>query len=198
MKTILFQPFERYPERSLIAVGLLSALLAVVAGTYFDVRFDGVLDLHFVPGASAKDLAVDLGVDFSVLFIFLFAAAKWVNRKTRAVDVLSAVLVAKIPMYPPMLLNAGGKLAAIGESVATQAKAHQPPSIDALGITLLVLFMILMLVFMVWSVALLYNGYKTAAHGKGAKAIILFIGALLLAEIASKIMLNFIETQWFK
>jgi hypothetical protein len=192
MRTLLFQPFERYSERSLVAVGLLCAVSAVFAGAYFDVRFDGVLDLHFVPGSSVKDLSVDLATDFITLFVFLFAAAKWVNRKTRTVDILAAVLVAKIPMYLPMLLNAGGRITAAGEKIVEQTVERQPLSLDALSMTLLVLSIILVLLFLVWSVALLYNGYKTAAHAKGAKAIVLFIMALLLAEIASKIVLYYI------
>jgi hypothetical protein len=180
MRTLLFQPFERYSERSLVAVGLLCAVSAVFAGAYFDVRFDGVLDLHFVPGSSVKDLSVDLATGFITLFVFLFA------------DILAAVLVAKIPMYLPMLLNAGGRITAAGEKIVEQTVERQPLSLDALSMTLLVLSIILVLLFLVWSVALLYNGYKTAAHAKGAKAIVLFIMALLLAEIASKIVLYYI------
>lgn len=194
MKTILFHPFERYSERILLSVGLAAAALAVVAGSYFDVRYDGVLDLHFAPDSTAKDLAIDLTVDLGSLFVFLFAAAKWINRKTRAIDILSTVLVAKIPMYLPVFLNAGGKMTVIGEDIMEQANAQQSFSLDALSMTVLIVFIILLLLFMVWSVALLYNGYKIAAHAKGGTAVILFIAALLLAEIASKILLHFIGT----
>jgi hypothetical protein len=193
MKTILFKPFERYSERMLIAVGLIFVVPVVIAGAALDVRFDGVLDLHFAPESSVKAVAIDLAVDFIALFVLLFAAAKWINRKTRAVDILSTVLVAKIPMYLPMFFNAGGKLTVIGEEIMEQAKAGQSPALSAGNIALLVVFIVLVLLFMVWSVALLYNGYKTAANAKGAKAVLLFIGALLLAEIASKVALHVIE-----
>lgn len=192
MKTILFRPFERYSERVLLGIGLAAIIPAIFLGAYFDTRFDGALDLHFYPGTTVNDVVIDLAVGMAALFVFLFAAGLWINRKTRAVDILSTVLVAKIPMYVLVFFNAGGTLSGIGEELMQQATAQQSLSPGALSIVILVLFIIVLLLMVVWSVALLYNGYKVAANAKGGKAIVLFIAALLLAEIASKIVLYFV------
>jgi uncharacterized membrane protein (DUF106 family) len=47
---------------------------------------------------------------------------------------------------------------------------------------------IISILFFIWYMVLLYNGFKVAAHAKGTKPIVLFILALLLAEALSKVL----------
>jgi hypothetical protein len=192
MKTVLFKPFDRWSETVLLSIGLGAALAGAFLGICFDARFDGALDLHFAGDTSVKTMAFDLLIDFGTLFLFLYAAAKIVNRKTRMVDILSAVLISRIPMYLLTVFNAGNVLAAEGDRVAKQAMAHEPVTMSPFGMVLMIGFVILTLLFVVWSVTLLWNGYRTASNAKGGKPIVLFIVGLLLAEIASKWLIAYV------
>jgi hypothetical protein len=191
MKTLLFKPFDRWSETVLISIGLGAALLGGFFGILFHARFDGALDLHFASDVSWKVTTVDLLIDFGSLFLFLYTVAKIINQKTRAADMLSTVLISRIPMYLLVVLNAGNVLAAEGDRIARQAVAHEPITMSAIGMGLMIVFIIMALLFAVWSVTLLWNGYRTASNAKGGKPVVLFIIALLLAEIVSKWLISF-------
>ena len=47
MKSLLFNPFEKYTEKRLIGAGLIFMLLGSLLASYTMSNFDGVLDLHF-------------------------------------------------------------------------------------------------------------------------------------------------------
>jgi hypothetical protein len=189
MKTILFKPFDRWSENILLTVGIGAAIVGTFLSYLFNGRFDGALDMHFGQDTTITKVACDLLIDFLSLLLFLYPAAILINRKTRIVDILSAVLISKVPMYALVVFNAGNVLLTEGDRIAAQAMAHEQPTFDPLGITLMIVFALVTLLFIVWSIALLFNGYKTACNAKGGKPIILFIAALLLAEIVSKILI---------
>jgi len=46
--------------------------------------------------------------------------------------------------------------------------------------------------FYIWMITLKYNAYSVSCHLKGSKAIVSFIGALIVAEIISKLVLVFL------
>lgn len=186
MKTILFKPFERYNSNLLIAVGSAALIVSVLLAYWFQVRYDGVLDAHFVRNPTLQEVALDVVLNTISLLFFLFIAGKIINVKTRIVDVLSAILISRIPMALIPFANAG-------QMLSTDA---DPNDLEALtefamnNLIPLVIGAIVIILLVVWSVALLYNGYKTACNGKGSKSVILFILALLLSEIGSKILIH--------
>jgi len=83
--------------------------------------------------------------------------------------------------------NVGNKAFKSGDEIV-QATLHQT-SVSTSAIVMLVIMVLITLALIVWSVSLLYNGYKTAVNGKGAKAIVLFIVGIVVAEIVSKIVI---------
>src|SRR5690625_4846953 len=99
MKTILFRPFERYSEKTLVIVGVAFTLIGSLLGAAFQGRFDGVLDMHFVPSTSFYQVLIDNAINIFCLVLFLFLSAKYINNKTRLIDILTAAMVARIPYY---------------------------------------------------------------------------------------------------
>lgn len=188
MKTFLFKPFEKYTESRLLLVGMVSLLVGTTLAFFFQTRFDGALDIHFSVNVSWKMVLVDLVVTLFSLFVFLYLAGILLNGKTRAVDIVLTVLIARIPLYLTTLINIGGEVGKFGEKMKTAALKNQL-DFSAFTIVMLVVSIFVMLPLLVWSVALLWNGYKVSANAKGANAVLLFIGAIVLAEVASKIIL---------
>ncbi len=198
MKTLLFKPFERYSETVLLVVGLLMLGVGILVGTIFNARFDGVLDLHFSTALSIRQTTIDLLIDVLTLFLFLFIAAKLVNRKTRVVDVFAVVIIARIPFSFAVLINMTGFFSLIGKHFDDPAMIQKGMlGLTSLELTGLIVSAVVILLLVIWSVALLYNGYKIASNAKSARSIVFFIVALLLAEIASKILIHFFNHSSF-
>lgn len=191
MKTLLFKPFEKYSENRLLLIGSC----ALVAGTglafLLNTRFDGALDIHFGLEVKLITAIADQGIALISLVLFFFLAGLLINPKTRFVDVLNAVLIARIPLYLASLMNLGGYTGAAGLEIE-QSLLNPEHTISTVSIVILVVSIILIMLLIVWSFALLWNGYKIAANAKGTKAILLFIGAALLAEIVSKTAVYFL------
>ncbi|PCI33260.1 MAG: hypothetical protein COB60_08205 [Flavobacteriaceae bacterium] len=193
MKTILLKPFEKYQETQLLAIGSLATIIGGSIAYILGGRFDGVLDFHLDSNISIPQAILDSSINIVCLVLLLFIAAKYLNVKTRLIDIITTVIIARIPLYFVPLLTIGGKLkAATTEIVALitpENIQNIQGNIPTESLVIVMIFAIVSLLFLIWSIALMYNGYKTATNAKGKKAIVLFCIALLGAEILSKILI---------
>ena len=98
MKT-LFNPFEQFSERPLILFGIATTIVLSLMGSYFNARFDGVIDLHFSTPTFFINTLTDNAVNVVVLSLVLFTLGKMRNNKTRFIDIFSASLIARVPYY---------------------------------------------------------------------------------------------------
>ena len=107
------------------------------------------------------------------------------------VDVLSTILLARLPFYLLPLINIGNKISNTREKIRTTTNPHDV-SFAPSEVIYLIILSILTIVFLVWHIALLYNGFKVATNLKTVSQIILFAVAILIAEIISKILFSYI------
>lgn len=187
MKQLLFKPFEKFSALNLIIAGLLFTALGTILAIQFNGRYDGALDFHFVVSCIKGEVIFDNIINIVCLFIFLFIAGKLINPKTRAIDAASTALFARFPLYLLPVLNFNGKLSMNADP--TDISALQEYMMT--NLMHIIIVAIITILFIVWYVALLFNGYKTASNAKGAKSIWFFVAALLLAEITSKLFIHF-------
>lgn len=187
MKQLLFKPFEKFSALQLIVAGLIFTLLGTWLAIIFGGRFDGALDFHVVNSCVRGQAILDNIINISCLFVFLFIGGKIINQKTRMVDIFSTTLYARLPLYLLPLINFNNKLSLNGDP--TDLNALQEYAIN--NMAYLVVIVIIAILFIIWYIALLYNGFKTASNAKGSKAIWIFSGALLFAEITSKLFIHF-------
>jgi len=190
MKTLLFKPFERYSEQKLLIAGLLFTFLGTYTAFAFGFRLDGVFDAHLSKDISLLKVMLDAAINIFSLFFFLFIAAKIVNGKTRAIDILNGIMVSRLPLYLLTFFNInqwiGKSTDRIGQYTPNELIQHINPS----DIWAIAIFGLVTIIFIVWLIALLYNAYKVACNAKGLKATVLFIAALILAEILSKVLIH--------
>lgn len=189
MRTLLFNPFEKYSDKILIVFGLLFTLIGGYLGYVFNVRFDGVIDLHFVENVSTYNPLLDISTDIVTLTICLFVIGKLINNKTRFIDILSATMIARIPFYFITLFNSNNKAYAISKGILTLAKSNQINTLEALDIFYILLMTFAIIASLIWFMVLLFNGFKTAVHAKETKHTLFFIGTFIFAEILSKILI---------
>lgn len=189
MKTLMFKPFEKYGESRLLLIGFIVLIIGTGLAFLLNTRFDGALDVHYGLEVHFLTAIIDQVLAVVSLVLFLFLAGILVNPKTRFVDIAATVLIARIPFYLAALLNLGGISGAAGLEIQ-QSLFHEEKALSPVAVVIIIVSVVVILPLIVWSFVLLWNGYKTAANAKGAKAILLFIGAALLAEIVSKIVLE--------
>ena len=190
MKTIFINPFEKYADWTLLLIGILAAMLGSAAGFYFNARFDGVLDLHFVEKVSAFSPLLDISISIAASAVIFFIVGKYYNPKTRLIDIFNTCLIAKIPFYILTVFNTNNWI----YNATTQLMSGVQKSIvqipDPSKLLPILIFSLFTFPALVLVVVLLYNGFKVATNAKGMKSKWLFVAALLVSEIFSKILLS--------
>lgn len=192
MKKAFFNPFEKYTENKLLIFGLLITLLGSYLGYLFQARFDGVLDLHF-QGSTLFEPLLDNAINIFSLFVFLFIHGKYINPKTRIIDILIAILIARLPFYILTLSNIQNFISDMADRLMASIDLQNMPAdlnIQPTDLIFLTLFALISILFLAWFIVLLFNGFKTATNSKGIKNNLLFAAAIILAEIFSKILLT--------
>ena len=197
---IIFNPFVKYPEKALLALGLLFVIAGSFMGYFFNARYDGVLDTHFVPFMAPVQPFIDIVINTVSLFIVFFAFGKIINPKTRPIDILNVSLIAPGPYYLLPLFNIGNLIMnstlslerAMGTDINTKPSPDIFKQISTTEIVSILVFALIGLAFLVWFVVLLYNGFKTATNLKTTGHKVLFAFGILLAEVLSKIILYFL------
>ena len=191
MKTILFNPFVKYSEKQLLFAGLLFTIIGSIAGYYFNTRFDGALDVHISSDVSIGKSFTDNCCNVLSLFVSLYLAACYINKKTRGIDIFATILVARLPIYSLSLLNIGNNLHDISKKIITSNSYDL--QLSYIEMIILLVYAILTLAFVIWYIALLYNGFKVSCNAKTVKHNVLFAVAILVAEVLSKITLSIIN-----
>lgn len=190
MKRILFNPFEKYNEVTLIITGLISAIACSYIGYLCNARFDGVLDMHLVKNVTLIQPFTDNAINIVSLFLFLYISGIIINRKTRIIDIVNTVLIARIlyciiPLFNPDYLAPGVS----DKLMEIDPKKPGLLNLSVWEMTSMGIIAIIMLGILVWYIALLYNGFKTATNAKSIKHIILFTVSIIFAEILSSYLI---------
>ncbi len=182
MKTFL-NPFEKYSETKLLIFGLLFTLLGIYAGYFFNGKFVGTMSISFSGTVGFLESAIDNGICIFSFWLLLFLLSKLINKRSRAIDILNTVIVARVPFFFIMLFNCTGFLNSIenpsdGNPLAIN---FSPTEMAFLLVTGVIAIAIL-----VWFIILLYKGFKTASNVKTTLHKILFAIAIILAEALAK------------
>ncbi|MGO3155586.1 hypothetical protein [Mesonia sp.] len=187
---LLYNPFERFQERFLISVGTIALIIGALLAFYFQARFDGVLDLHFVSQVDLWQTFADQAINVACLSICLGALAFYMNKRTRIIDVLAVCLFARLPYYLLSIFNVNGVMVKISEEILKDPMGITTGNIAMPHLLLLLVFSGLSLIAIIWQLVLLYNGTKVTSNAKGTKYSILFVIAIIVAEILSKLLIN--------
>ena len=177
----LINPFERIAGWQALFIGLIAMALTAVIGKINNVAFDGVLDVH--AGATFSFTASFAMQAINLLSIFLtmwLAGVCFSKAKVRAIDIAGTMALARAPML---------LLAIICFLPIIPAGLYDVPR--------LAIFVVVCLPFIAWTIALMYNAYTVSCNLKGAKAVVSFIGALLVAEVISKVAVFFLLSSLF-
>ena len=189
MKILLFKPFEKYSEKTLLPIGVFFTLLGSFFAYVFNIRFDGIIDIHIVPNTLSYQALLDNLINIFCLVLFLYISTKYINKKTRLIDILNTALVARTPFYLLPFFNINDVIEKTSEEVIQFANPELIGQISSSNLFIIIVFGLITILFLVWYISLLFNGYKVASNAKGKTPIILFVISLLLAEVLSKFLI---------
>ena len=185
----IFNPFLKYSERNLFIIGFLSIFAGSFLACYFSVSFDGIFDAHSTPKIFLDSLKENL-INIATILSLLIILGKIINSKTRIIDILTLSMIYRIPIYfiaffMPLVKN-------IGDNISFNKDNVENLKLESLDILSLILFSIFLLVFIIYSITLLVNGFKTATNLKKPYYYVFFTIALIIGEIISKILINYL------
>lgn len=176
----IYNPFTRLAGWSAMVLGLLAALLMSIVGTYSQVVFDGVIDVHFQSTDLLKSLSL-VGISLASLVLVFWLAGLIVAKPFRFIDLAGTLTLAKAPF---LIMALAGFLVTppdLESVLANPMIIVQNPGF--MGV------LILSLPVMVWSVVLMHNAYRVSCGLKGRTLTISFIVALFVAEAVSKLLI---------
>jgi len=193
MKTLLFNPFEKYSEKTLIIFGLIFSALGCLLAFCFNARFDGAIDMHFVETVSIYEIVTDQIINIFCLSLLLFITARYINRKARLIDILCTVTIARIPFYLLTFSNINNYFYKISMRMVENVQPASMRDPDILDLSIILVFGMFTILFLVWFFVLLWNGFKVSCNAKGTKHALLFTADIILAEVLSKTIIYFIS-----
>ncbi len=190
MNNIFKNPFEIYSENKLIIFGsLITTLFSYVAFLLY-FRMDGLMDIHFADQVLIHQPLLDNFINILTCSILLYALGLYLNKKTRFIDILATSIIARVPLYPLLLLNINNILKDASKSMIESSTPENIEHFSPEALTITLIFALLALAALVWYMILLYKGFKTATNSKGNKPIALFIIMVLIIEITSKFLIH--------
>ncbi|TYR35077.1 hypothetical protein FXV77_14110 [Sphingobacterium phlebotomi] len=162
MERLFLNPFEDYSEKNLLWIGIVGFVLGIIISYFGKIVFDGIIQIHM---GVTNITAIILGnlSNMGILTLGLFMLAKVLYKKTRFVDILNNVLIARIPMLLAGLLVVWmTKLVPMGKTAEINLAMSLDQS-DMMWIALLAIFLLFMIIYFFY---LLVIGVRHSINSK--------------------------------
>lgn len=192
IKTLL-NPFEKFSEKQLLIFGLLFLFVGSYIGFLVNAYFDSILHISFIQNATYISSILQNTTITVLLSLVLFALGKYLNPKTRFIDLLNVSLIARIPFYFSALININNATSKLTDSIVNNLDNVQNIKFSTSEYLFLILTSVFGILCILLFAILLWKGFKTATNAKTTKEIILLIITLLITNFISFYILNLIS-----
>lgn len=173
MKKFL-NPIAHFDENKLLILGVASVAVNLALGHLLGFKMLSLL--KFVNSSDGwGKLAFSAFRAYMTGIGVLYIYGWLINRKTRFLDIVNTVLVSTIPAivsYPIVKIP-------VFERILLGA-VQGPQAVSPADLTILMVFCLIMVPFMVYHIVILLNGFKTSAHVKAWYHVVLFFVILLV------------------
>ena len=177
----IFNPFEKFSENKLMITGVLASLAGILIAWLSGQTNDGVYHISVKP-ISLLRAFTEIAVIICLVSVLLFILGKFINRRTRYIDLLNAVMIHKIPLIIGLLITSIPFFKHANIRIIDAVKTNTLQKINSSDIFTSAITGILLLFLFVYAIVLLVNGFKTATNGKKAWHYIAFALALIISE----------------
>ncbi len=185
----LFNPFSKFSEKNLLGIGLISSMLLILACYFTNTKMDSLL--HFSPAKNLDWLSISLFVIISLVYaiVLLFVLGKFLNKKTRFIDIVNTVLVSQVPVVFLLLSTKLIDIDNISKQIATTAEKNTSLNLNIFDLLYFTIFGFATLLLLIYSSVLLFNGFKIATNIKKWQHIVLFAFVLLIGILICQLTL---------
>ena len=194
--TVLFNPFYYLAGGAALALGIGVIVLTGVIGSFGNAHVDGVLDFHVGRPAAFWVYVAEGLVSWLVLALPLYFLGRYLSRSqsVRAVDVFGTLALARVPylvaalvsLLPPVQAN----IAELSAAVRTGTAFQLTDLFDRGEMAVYVAMAAFSTLMLAWMVALMYRAYAYSCNLKGTRAVVGFVIVIIVAEIASKVLIG--------
>lgn len=185
----LFNPFSKFSEKTLLAIGILASILLIIACYFTNTKMDSLLHISPAKDLSFNSIALYTIISLIYAIVLLFILGKIFNSKTRIIDIVNAVLVSQVPVIVIVLGTKLIKLDKISKQIAETSAQNKVLDINIFDLMYLMVFSFGSLIFIIYSFVLLFNGFKTATNIKKWQHIVIFAFVLLVGILICQIFL---------
>ena len=186
----MLNPFEKYTENKLLVFGLVCLIIGSYMGYLFNAYFDSILHISFIKNSGFIATLIQNVIIAILLAIVLYALGKYINPKTRFIDVLNVSLIARIPFYFSSLVNINDSTYILTEKLINNKFSIENIQFSSSDYLVLLFSTTLGLLLIIWFAILLWNGFKTATNAKTTKEIVLLIISLLITNFISSYLIQ--------
>ncbi|MCT2560908.1 YIP1 family protein [Chryseobacterium herbae] len=185
-KTI-FNPFERFDDKALLGIGILTTALAILMGYWTGTYFSSIYKINSLDKVTFQAVAVPTLVSFVSAIAILFILGKILNSKTRLIDIVNTVLISQLLL---VILQASDKISFIKEAQERVISHQNHPSetIPLWDLTVMIGMASFTLIILIYSITIYYNGFKTATNIKKWQHIVLFAAVSLIMTLVCQIL----------
>lgn len=194
-KKTALNPFEKIAGFKALYLGLAAIILTGITGYFANVNFDGVIDMHFLE----KELSIASHIIegfinwLSLSIVLLIAGFIFSKTKFRVIDLFGTQALARWPMLILAILALVTPHKAVTQYLMWKyLGTGEEVAPGTAEIILFILFIIVSIVVIIWTIILMYRAFSISCNIKGTNGVISFIGALILAEIGSKILIDYL------
>lgn len=186
---ILYNPLEALGKRNGLVVAILIVIVLTAVAWWGGVHLDGALDLHLAlePPSALLIIAESLA-DWLSLGLLLLAASKVFGGNGGAGAHLAAVGLSRFPYILAAIVGSRqvlGKAMQAALIVGEEQITVRPQELMTPGV---IVGSVALIALIIWSVAILYLGYKEAGRIQGGKTVVSFIIGVIFAELISKLL----------
>lgn len=186
----LFNPLSKISSKAFMLIGIISAVVGSFISQFNHTIYDGLIDAHTYHLLTYAQAITANMVNIILPCIMLFILGRFINPKTRMIDILNTSFLYRIPIYIfPFFIN-------LPAMKSIEAKINDPSigikniqfSPDETGT--IVWISILSIALITYAITLLFFGFKTATNAKKTWHYIAFAGIFIIGEILSKIIVR--------
>ena len=185
----LFNPFNYVAGAQSLILGLVAILVAGGFGALSHTHFDGVIDVHSGRAAPLWTFLAEGLINWLSLAIVLLIVGRLASRSSwRAIDLFGTQALARWPMLLSALATLLPGYQRFTQHLAWKLlkQGNEPIVQGADGVTFGIVVGVI-LVTLIWMVYLMYKAFSVSCNLRGGKAVLLFVAALIAAEVISKI-----------
>lgn len=185
IKNYILKPFETLQERTLLWIGVFTGLVTCIVQTFTHSRSIALLkQVSIYKSPTAIETISDYVITTFLMTIAVFILGKTINKKTRFIDILNTVLIARIAMNITVLFDINGFLTGIADTL--MKNINNPNALNMDSVFNLTIFSILTLCLLIVFGYYMYQGFKTATHLKTKPPIIALVVIILFVDILTR------------